>query len=98
MNIFGALQALSTLVPLVINAVGAAEAFIGPRKGTEKLKHATRIVEDALPQVGALAQNIDAARAAIVPLIEATVAAANSEPAPKPKRRRATKRRRKARG
>lgn len=86
MNFLGILQILGALVPLVKSGVELAESTIGPGRGTEKLARATQAVNEALPKVAELAGQLEAARAAVGPMIEATVAAANA--AKKPKRRR----------
>lgn len=92
LTFFAVVNALATLVPIVVQAVGAAEAFLGPKTGAEKLQHATRIVEGAIPQVKELAQNVDAAKAAIGPMIEAVVAAANADRPAKPAKRKSPRR------
>lgn len=91
MNLLGVLQLLTTLAPLVKGAVEAAEALFGAGRGTAKAKHALDAVSQALPGVAALAGQVDAARAAVGPLIEATVAAANASGAFKRSKRRRKK-------
>lgn len=91
-NLLGIVQVLSLLAPLVKTGVETAEGIFGPMKGAEKLADATRRVNAALPKVAELAGQLEAARAAVAPMIEATVAAANAAGVfKKPKRRRAKK-------
>lgn len=98
MSLLAVLSIINALVPVVRAAVSTAESVFGPGRGSEKLSHAVSAVEEALPQVDTLARNIDAARAAARPLIEATVAAANvagdfKRSAPRPSTRPAPRRR-----
>lgn len=86
-----ALQLIQLAAPLVKSAVDLAETTFGAGNGTRKLAHAVATVESALPQVARLAQNADAVRAAVKPLIEATVAAANAAEKPAPRARRRKK-------
>lgn len=103
-SLIGIVQLLSLLAPIVKDAVALAEDTIGPGKGTEKLAHAVESIEGALPKVASLAKNAEAVRAAVVPMIEATIAAAKAadvplesapatKPKPKPKKKRAPRRR-----
>jgi hypothetical protein len=78
MNLSLILQGLIALAPLVTSAVETAEKVFGPTKGAAKLKDAVARVEGALPDVAELAGNVDAARAAIQPMVEAAVSAANA--------------------
>lgn len=78
MNLLNVVQLLAALAPLVKTAVETAEQVFGPSKGAEKLADATKRVEAALPKVAEVAGQLEAARAAVVPMIEATVAAANA--------------------
>jgi len=95
MTLRGIVQMLAALAPLVKSGVEAAEQVFGPMKGAEKLAEATRRVEAAIPKVAELAGHVEAARAAVKPMIEATVAAANASGAFKKTARPPKSRRRK---
>lgn len=90
-GLVGVLQLLSLLAPIVKTGVELAEQAIGPGRGTEKLVRAVDHVEQALPKVEQLAGQVDAVRAAVKPLIEATVAAANASGAFKRSRKKRAK-------